>query len=123
VDDDAGMNQAIERLLNATGYRALMFPSAEALLESGLSPDTACLVFDVHLPGLSGFELYQRLVQNGTDLPVIFITAYDDPDSHARADSARAIAYLTKPFSGQKMIAAITRAIGAQPADASSAPN
>ena len=123
VDDDASMNQAIERLLNATGYRALTFPSAEALLEADVPSDTACLVFDVHLPGLSGFELYQRLVRNGTDLPVIFITAYDDPDSQARANSAGAMAYLTKPFPGQKLIAAICRAIGSSPAETSSGKN
>jgi FixJ family two-component response regulator len=116
VDDDAGMNQAIERLLNAAGFRALTFPSGEALLKSGAAAAAACLVLDVHLPGLSGFELCRRLTQDGMVLPVIFITAYDDPDSHAQAKSAGAIAYFTKPFPGQSLVAAITRALAVGPA-------
>ena len=111
VDDDAGMNQAIERLLNAAGFHALMFSSADALLESGAAASAECMVLDIHLPGLSGFELRQRLAREGVVLPVIFITAYDDPDSHAQAKRAGAIAYFTKPFPGQHLVAAITKAL------------
>lgn len=115
VDDDAGMNQAIERLLKATGFQALTFSSGEALLDAGLPKNTACLIFDVHLPTMTGFELHQQITREGARLPVIFITAYDDPDSHARSASAGAVAFLTKPFSGQKLISAIFKAIGSEP--------
>src|SRR5262245_56409434 len=111
VDDDAGMNQAIERLLNAAGFRTATFPSAEALLESGAATNAACLILDVNLPGLSGFELQRRLAQSGAARPVIFITAYDDSDAQAHAESAGAIAFFIKPFPGQQLMAAISRAL------------
>ena len=111
VDDDAGMNQAIKRLLKAAGFQALTFPSAEALLEAGSADTAACLVLDIHLPGLSGFELSRRLQQNGSRSPVIFVTAYDDPASLAQAVDLGAFAYLTKPFLGQNLIAAINEAV------------
>lgn len=112
VDDDAGMNQAIERLLDAAGFKSVTFPSAEALVESGVANRAACLILDIHLPGLSGFDLEQQLTQGGYKLPVIFITAFDDPESHRRAATAGAIAYLTKPFSGKKLVAAVAQALG-----------
>jgi FixJ family two-component response regulator len=111
VDDDEGMNQAVERLLNAAGFVPVMFPSAEALLQDGAARDAACLVLDVNLPGLSGFELHRRLVKSGMEIPVIFITAYDDGSSEQEAENAGAIAYFTKPFPGQKFLAAITQAL------------
>jgi FixJ family two-component response regulator len=109
VDDDAGMNQAIERLLKAAGFQTVTFPSAEALLQAGAVANAACLILDIQLPGLSGFELRQRLVEQGTDLPVIFITAFDDPDAQVIAEDAGAIAYFTKPFAGQSLVAAISK--------------
>ena len=113
VDDDAGMNLALRRLLNAAGFHAISFSSAEALLESKTVPQAACLILDVHLPGLSGFELQRRLQQDGPTRPVIFITAYDDPASKAEAQGAGAAAYLTKPFSGRRLLTAITEALAA----------
>ena len=111
VDDDAQMNQAIERLLNAAGFHAVTFQSAEALLAAGAVANAACMVLDIHLPGLSGFELRQRLEQEGARAPVIFITAYDDPESRAQAQEAGATAYFTKPFPRQSFLTAIDRAI------------
>ena len=111
VDDDAGMNQAIERLLCAAGLRVLTFPSGEALLEGGAAGTAACLVFDIHLPGLSGFELHERLRRGGTNAPVIFITAYGDPASLAQARVAGAAGYFTKPFSGPAFLEAIANAV------------
>jgi len=61
VEDDADMSQALESVLNAAGFGAAIFPSAEAVLEAQLPADTVCLVLDVHLPGMTGFELYDRL--------------------------------------------------------------
>jgi FixJ family two-component response regulator len=113
VDDDAGMNLALRRLLNAAGFHAISFSSAEALLESKAVTQAACLILDVHLPGLSGFELQRRLRQDGPTRPVIFITAYEDPASKAEAQGAGAVAYLTKPFSGRLLLAAITEALAA----------
>jgi FixJ family two-component response regulator len=110
VDDDAEMNQAIKRLLNAAGFCAVTFESAEALLVAGPLADAGCLVLDVHLPGLSGFELHRQLKEKGLAVPVIFITAYDDPASRMQAMEAGARAYFTKPFPGHSLLAAILNA-------------
>jgi FixJ family two-component response regulator len=83
------------------------------MLASDAAASAACLILDVHLPGLSGFELCRRLAQDGIALPVIFITAYDDPDSQAQAKDAGAIAFFTKPFPGQSLVGAITKALAA----------
>lgn len=112
VDDDPEMNQAIRRLLSAAGFCAVAFDSAEALLEASPVPAAACLVLDIHLPGFSGFELHRKLRQSGSETPVIFITAYDDTESRAQARDAGAIAYLTKPFPGKNLLAAIVKAVG-----------
>ena len=111
VDDDPGMNQGIERLLKAAGYRTVTFPSAEQLLEAGAADNADCLILDIHLPGISGFELRRILHQNGSDAPVIFITAYDDPASKAEAVRAGASGYFTKPFPGQTLLTSINKAL------------
>ena len=113
VDDDPGMNQAIQRLLKAAGFRAITFASGEELLEAGAAQTATCLLFDIHLPGLSGFELYEKVRRSGSKSPVIFITAYDDPSSQVRANVAGAAAYFIKPFSGQALLDAIRVATGA----------
>lgn len=119
VDDDPGMNQAIERLLNAAGFHAITFASAEDLLADGAAADAACLVVDVHLTGVSGFELQRRLQKSGVTPPVIFVTAYDESRSRAQAQDAGAIAYFIKPFPGKTLLAAITRAINPGPVEPS----
>jgi len=112
VDDDARMGEAVNRLLTAAGFHALAFRSAEALLQSGAAAKAACLVLNVQLPGLSGFELNRQLVDAGIKLPVAFMTAYDAPSAREDAQQAGAIAFFTKPFSGHRLIAAIRQALG-----------
>jgi len=97
VDDDEDMNHAIQRLLNAAGFGAATFRSAESLLEQGAGATADCLVVDIHLPGMSGFELCRRLKQDGAEAPVIFITAYDDPANRAEAEASGAAGYFAKP--------------------------
>lgn len=109
VDDDADMGEAVERLLNAAGFTATAFTSAEDLLESGIAPSAICLVLDVHLPGLSGFELYTHLRAQGEAVPAIFMTAYDDPVSERRARAVGAAAYFIKPFEGAKLLDCIEK--------------
>ena len=104
------MSQALGRLLNAAGFQTVAFESAEALLEAKAAENAACLVLDVHLPGLTGFELHHRLVQTGVKPPVIFITAYENPTGQAQARDAGALGYFTKPFPGKSLLAAIARA-------------
>lgn len=112
VDDDASMSHALERMLRLAGFAPDIYDSAEALLEARGASDADCLVLDVHLPGLTGFELYERLRREGPQPPVIFITAYDEPESRDHAGQAGAAAYFAKPFSGKDLVAAVRRAIG-----------
>jgi FixJ family two-component response regulator len=108
VDDDPGMGRAIVRLLTAAGWRARMFPSAEAALESATLPAAGCLVLDIELPGMSGLELQSHLEVSGVHLPVVFITGHDLPVFREKARSAGAC-YLTKPFPSSLLIEAVRR--------------
>ena len=112
VEDDPSMRQAVRRILQVAGYVPLAFDSAEALIEDGSAAAAACLILDVQLPGITGFELRKRLSREGAQVPVIFITAYDQPEARVQASEAGAVAYLTKPFAGHALIAAVTQARG-----------
>jgi FixJ family two-component response regulator len=108
VDDDASVCQATHRLLSAAGFHAHMYYSAEALLASAAVDGKTCLVLDINLPGLSGFELVEHLEAHGSGiLPVVFITAYDQPAYAIQARRREALAYVLKPFSAVDLIAAI----------------
>ena len=113
VEDDADMTRALESVLKAAGFDAAMFSSGEALLGALVPADTACLVLDVHLPGMTGFELYDRLTAAHPSFPVIFMTGYDEPAARARSLEAKAVAYLVKPFAGKELLESIDRAIRA----------
>ena len=114
VDDDASMLQALARILRLGGYEPLTFPTAEAMLESSSAARAVLLVLDVHLPGLTGFELYKRLSGRGSHTPVIFITAYDEQESRDQARAAGAAAFFTKPFSGRELVATIAGVLDAR---------
>lgn len=111
VEDDSGMRSAVERLLVAGGYPVATFVSAEALLRSQERRTADCLILDVCLPGLSGLDLRDRLAAEGITVPVIFMTAHDDPQTRARVRAASPVAYLLKPFAGRQLLAAIARAL------------
>ena len=96
VEDDPSFRRALRRLLSAAGFSVAAFASAEEFLASESAGATACLVLDVHLGGMSGFDLQQRLATAGVPIPAIFITAHDDPVTRERARSG--VAYLQKPF-------------------------
>lgn len=108
VDDDASMRIGLERLLQARGFETELFPSAEAFLASASAAD--CLLLDIHLGGMGGFELHRRLSGAGSRLPVIFMTAFDDDAAREEAVSLGCVAYLRKPFAGQLLIDAIADA-------------
>jgi FixJ family two-component response regulator len=111
VDDDAALRRALQRLVGAAGFRPEAFDSAEAFLAWDRRADCRCLVLDVHLGGLSGFELHEHLVAQGAAPPVIFITGHDDAATQARARAAGAVAYLRKPFDDHLLIDAIRQAM------------
>ena len=112
IDDDPSLLRALRRLLGAGGVRVCTVSSAEEFLESPRATP-ACLVLDVHLGGLSGLDLHERLLAAGRRIPVVFITAHDDVITRERARRAGAIDYLRKPFNDETLIAGIQRALGA----------
>jgi FixJ family two-component response regulator len=107
VEDDPGMSKAIGRLLRVADFQAMLFSSAEEFLETDSIECADCLIFDIHLPGMSGLELRDRLVSSGYDVPVIFITAHDEPSTRAEAESLGCSAYFRKPFDGETFLRAV----------------
>ena len=98
VDDDPIVREATADLISSLGYTALAFDSAEQFLDSGQAENTACLITDLHLPGISGFELQTQLRSEGYRMPIIFITGFPEAKVQARALAAGAVAFLAKPF-------------------------
>jgi FixJ family two-component response regulator len=111
VEDDEFVRDATKRLLRLLGYAAASFASAEDFLRSGRVSDTACLITDVHLPGMSGVELQSRLIADGHSTPVIFITGFPEEAIRARVLRDGALGYLSKPLQEQSLIACLDKAL------------
>jgi FixJ family two-component response regulator len=107
VDDDESVRLAIRSLLHSLGFKVEMFASAEDLLGSARLDDIACLTIDVRLPGMSGLDLQRQLLAAKRELPMIFISAHDDPVARRQAVAAGALAFLRKPFSEKALIDAV----------------
>jgi FixJ family two-component response regulator len=106
VEDDPSMSKALARILRLAGLMPKFYRSAEALLAADGVDNAMCLILDVQLPGMSGFALRDRLLSQGAIPPVIFITAFDEPDARAKAAKAGA-AFLAKPFGGRLLLETI----------------
>jgi FixJ family two-component response regulator len=111
VDDDDSVRRALTRLVESSGLRAEAYASPRELLEHDRGDPVHCLLLDVQLPGMSGFELNDRLVAAGRGAPVVFITAHPDGRTRARAADAGAEACLEKPFDDDDLLEAIQRAL------------
>jgi FixJ family two-component response regulator len=111
VENDGAMREAIKILMETVGFSVEAFASAEAFLSSQQAPNSACLILDMRMPGMSGFELQRRLAQDNFRLPIIFITAYDSEVEHAKAMAAGAVDVLQKPFSEEALFDAIQSAL------------
>ena len=111
VDDDATVLRALRRLLRGAGFAVKTFESAEEFLRLEHPETIQCLLLDVHMPGLSGFELQDRLTVSQISIPIIFITANDDAPTRERAQQG-GVAYFPKPFDAKSLLAAIRKAIG-----------
>jgi FixJ family two-component response regulator len=97
VDDDQPFRESMRTLVMLLGYPVEAFPSATDFLASSLLPETACLVADVHMPGMTGVELHRRLVKLGYAIPTILITAYPEQAVRDRALRDGVVGYLSKP--------------------------
>ena len=114
VDDDEAVREALSSLIRSLGYAALNFSGGQELLDSPRRAEISCLISDVQMPGMTGLELYDRLVASGEPIPTIFVTAYPDEKGRDRAMNAGALCYLKKPFAEEELISCI-RAILERP--------
>ena len=111
IDDDPSVREGLLDLLTALGFAPAVFESAVDFIDSGRLPDTACLIADMQLPGMSGLEIHQNLSVFGVTLPTILITAFPDERDRIRALASGVCCYLTKPFSETDLVACIRAAL------------
>ena len=111
IDDDAGMRQAIQDLVESVDLRAECFTTGEEFLRKQRTSDPCCLVLDVRLPQMSGLDFQHRLAEIGLQIPIIFITAHGDIPMSVKALKSGAVEFLTKPFRDQDLLDAIQQAL------------
>ena len=111
IDDDPGMSQAIQDLVESVGLRAESFATGQEFLSRQRTSDPSCLVLDVRLPQMSGLDFQRRLTETGVQIPIIFITAHGDVPMSVRALKSGAVEFLTKPFRDQDLLDAIQEAL------------
>jgi FixJ family two-component response regulator len=112
VDDDHSVRESLQSLIRSVGFDVRVFPSAEAFLISSDLGSTACLILDIHMPGMDGVSLRRLLKVEHPELPVIFITALGSPEeARARANQEDAVDYLLKPLSEEAVLTAVQTAL------------
>jgi FixJ family two-component response regulator len=111
VDDDESVRVAMSSLLRSLGYDACVFASAEAFLTSPRLHDTACLIVDIHMPGMSGLDLQAELRARHRDVPIIFITGFPEEALKRRAEAAGAVGFFGKPVDGGVIIRCLDAAL------------
>jgi len=111
VDDDRSVQSALKDLMESAGLSARCFGSAEEFLESDQRNQTACLVTDIRMPGMSGLELQAKLKAEGSRIPMIFITAHDDAKMKLQAMKAGAVEFLSKPFDDEVLLEKVGAAL------------
>jgi len=111
VDDDRGMRQAIQDLVESVGLRAEAFATGQDFLRKQLTGGPSCLILDVRLPQMSGLDFQRRLAETGVQIPIILITAHGDIPMSVRALKFGAVEFLTKPFRDQDLLDAIQQAL------------
>ncbi len=111
VDDDDSVRGALQGLLKAVGLPAQVFASAEEFLKSGQQHQTACLIADIRMPGMSGLELQAQLNAERCRIPIIFITAHGDAKMRMQALRAGAVEFLAKPFDDKALLESVRAAL------------
>jgi FixJ family two-component response regulator len=111
VDDDDLMRSALQGMLKSVGLMSQAFASAEEFLKSGRQQQTACLITDVRMPGMSGLELQATLNAEHCRIPTIFITAHRDTEMRMQALRAGAVDFLGKPFDDRVLLESIRAAL------------
>jgi FixJ family two-component response regulator len=111
VDDDASVRRGLERLVRAAGYAVEAFASADEFLARLPVQGVGCAILDVQMPGISGPQLHERLVQLGVGVPVLFLTAHGDVPTSVSAIKRGALDFLMKPVDGDVLLAAVGQAM------------
>jgi FixJ family two-component response regulator len=110
VDDEESIRKALKRLMRAANLDAEAFASGPAFLDSLAVRHPYCLILDLHMPGMTGLDVLQRLQHSGVHLPTIVITAYDEPETRTYCLAAGASAYLRKPLEDRLLLDAVASA-------------
>jgi FixJ family two-component response regulator len=111
VDDDDSHREALANLMNSLGYQVTSYASAEQFMQSAERSRTACLIADVNMPGMTGPELHQQLIEAGESIPTIFVTAFPNEAVRNRALQAGVDCYLTKPFMEEELLGCVRSAL------------
>ena len=111
VDDEEPVRKALTRLLRSAGFDVETFPSGVECLESLPTRRPDCVVLDVHMPLMNGFEVQARLAESSAPVPVVIITGHDSTETRDRALAGRPMAYLSKPVNDQTLLDAIELAL------------
>jgi len=111
VEDDRFFRESMRRFMRSLGYAAEAFASAADFLASPRLGETACLIADVHMPAMTGIELYRSLIDTGRTIPTILVTAYPNDDDRARALNGGVVCYLRKPVDDQRLIGCLRAAL------------
>ena len=111
VDDDDLMRSALQGLLKSVGLPAQAFASSEEFLKSGRQYQTACLIADIRMPGMSGLELQAKLNADHCRIPTIFITAHGDEKMRMQALRAGAVEFMAKPFDDEILLESVRAAL------------
>jgi FixJ family two-component response regulator len=112
VEDDESYRLALQRLLKSAGFQVRSFASAEDFLDSGQQHETACLIADIRMPGMSGLDLQAKLNADHCPIPIIFITAHGDEQMRLQAMRGGAVKFLGKPFDSAILLASVRVALG-----------
>jgi FixJ family two-component response regulator len=111
VDDDPSVRLALEMLLISAGLDVVVYESAYNFIQSEIREENACLIVDFMMKGLNGLELQKILTERGSQLPVIFLTAFDSKETRQKAKQAGAVGYFRKPVDDQALLDTIQWAL------------
>ena len=111
IDDDRSVREAVKSLIRSLGYDAVTFASAEEYLGADRARDSECIITDVQMPGMTGIDLQDRLIADGYRRPIIFMSALSAVDAGADASRTAASRFLKKPFSDERLIDCLDRAL------------
>lgn len=111
IDDDEPFRSALVESLISLGYAARDFASVEEFTARDGATGCDCVITDIHMPGMNGFDLKRLLMARGSELPVVMITARSDPGLEARANAVGAVCLLRKPFDSSQLVHCLDRAL------------